>query len=43
MSQVVKDRPHLPEHSVKAQGGTDKPMIKAEDATTAKLEVEPEF
>ena len=36
--QVVKGRPHLQEHPVKAQGGTGKPMIKAEDATAARLE-----
>jgi hypothetical protein len=40
VTQVVKGRPHQQEHSVKDQEGVDKPMIEAEDATAARLEVD---
>lgn len=40
VTQVVKGRPHRQDHSVKDQGGVDNLMIKAEDATAARLEVD---
>ena len=40
VTQVVKGKPHRQEHSVKDQGGADKKMLKAEDATAARLEVD---
>ena len=40
VTQVVKGKPHRQEHSVKDQGGVDKLMIEAEEATAARLELD---
>lgn len=40
VTQVVKGRPHQQKHLVKDQGGTETPIIMAQDATAARLEVD---